>query len=98
MDGLRENEVELWTVAVGNLPLIPFLHKKAVRDAVKLIKEQDGFVGVYPIYPRGTLLLFDSENNAKGARNILRFRGIGCGSNICKVYADIEYLEKKYGK
>lgn len=86
------SEVELWTVAVGNLPLIPWLNK-GTREALKLIKEQEGFVGIYPNYPQGNLLLFDSENNAKGARNILRFRGVQCGTNICKVL-----VEKKYVK
>ena len=99
MDGVKENEVELWTVTVGNLPILPkFLQPKGVREAVALIKEQEGFVAIYPQYPWGTLLLFDTENNAKGARNILRFRGIQCGDNICKVYADKRYLEGRNGK
>lgn len=90
----RENEVALWTVAVGNLPMFPWFNKGA-REAIKLIKEQEGFVAVYPQYPHGTLLLFDTENNAKGARNVLRFRGVDVGKNICKVFVDKKYLEKK---
>lgn len=51
------------------------------------------------MYPRGTLLLFDTENNAKGARNVLRFNGVKCGDNICKAYVDKKYLEEsKNGK
>ena len=61
---------------------------KGVTKAIELIKEQEGLVGVTPMYPRGTLLLFDTENNAKGARNVLRFNGVKCGDNICKVFID----------
>ena len=86
-------EIELWTVATGNLPLIPFLARKRQKEAILYIAEQDGFVGFAPIRPRGTLCLFDSENNAKGARNMMRLKGIKCGSNICKVYIDEEELK-----
>lgn len=82
---------EAWTVAVGNLPLL-WRFRKAVKKAIKTIEEQEGFIGLHPTYPRGTILLFDSENNAKGARNMLRYYGITCGDNICKVYVE----EKDY--
>ena len=89
-------EIEAWTVAVGNLPLLPkALMPKGVTKAIKLIKEQEGLIAVHPAYPRGTLLLFDTENHAKGARNVLRFHGVKCGDNICKVFIDKSYLEGK---
>ena len=81
----KENEIAVWSVSVGNLPLIK---TKRVRMAIKIISEQDGFIGLCPCYPHGTLCLFDTENNAKGARNIMRYEGIECGDNICKVYID----------
>ena len=59
----KENEVSCWTVAIGNLPW-PFGTRK-VRRAEKALLEYfktlDGFVGITPCYPRGTLLLFRSE-------------------------------------
>lgn len=88
------SEIEVYTVAVGNIPMLPkMLMPKAVKAAIKLISEQEGLIGVTPMYPRGTLLLFDTENNAKGARNVLRFNGVQCGTNICKAYVDEKYLE-----
>lgn len=74
-----------YTVAVGKIPLIK---TRKTREALKLIKEQEGFLGLYPYPSRGTLLLFDTENNAKGARNVLRFHGVEVGDNIVKVIID----------
>lgn len=94
MNQAKENEIEVWTVAVGNIPLLPrVLMPKGVTKAIKLIKEQKGLIGVTPMYPRGTLLLFDTENNAKGARNMLRFNGVKCGDNICQAFVDKRYLD-----
>lgn len=73
----------VWTVAVGHIPMFWWL-RKGTREAVKLIKQQEGLLGIYNKYPQGTLLLFDTENNAKGARNMLKFHGIECGTNICR--------------
>ena len=71
----------LWSVATGNVNPI----MKRSREAVKYIQTLDGFVAVHPTPDgRGTLWLFDSENNAKGARNLLRAKGVKCGSNICR--------------
>lgn len=89
-------EVELYSVSVGNLPMFPTLRKRT-REAIKIIKQQEGLVAIHPCYPKGTLLLFDTENNAKGARNMLRFHGIECGVNICKVYVDKRYLRDGKG-
>lgn len=69
-----------YTVATGNVnPLL-----KRSREAVKYIKTLEGFVGVHPT-PYGTLWIFDTKNNAKGARNLMEYNGIQCGTNICEV-------------
>ena len=88
--------IDVWTVAVGNIPPFWFLRKRA-RKALNLVKEQEGLVGIYQEYPNGTLLLFDTENNAKGARNMLKYHGIECGVNICKVQIDERELHGKGG-
>lgn len=70
-----------YTVATGNVnPLM-----KRSREAVKFISKLDGFVGVHPCYPYGTLLIFESKNTAKIARNRMENEGIKCGYNICKI-------------
>ena len=72
--------MKAWSVAVGNInPL-----QKKSRDAVKYIKTLKGLVGVQPNYPHGTLIFFDTENNAKIARNLMNAKGIQTGTNICE--------------
>ena len=89
----KDNEVTCYTVAVGNLPLPPFV-PKASREAVDYIKTLDGFVGFYPMYPNGTLCLFKSENEAKAAKNLMNAKGIRTGLNICEVFVDRAYVDK----
>ena len=89
----QENEVSCWTVAIPNLPMFP---NKKVRKFIEWVHELDGFVGLRPEYPRGTLLLFKTENEAKRARNQIRIYpgyNSGVGDNICEVYIPKEYVK-----
>ena len=86
----KENEVSVWSVAVGNLPLNPF-KMKAAEKALLYIRDLEGFIGIYPTRG-GTLCLFKSENEAKGARNLMRAKGIQTGNNICELYVDKFYV------
>lgn len=79
----------VWTVATGNVDPL----KKASRKAVELVKGLEGFVAVHSHYPHGTLWLFDSLNNAKGARNQMEAKGIQCGTNICRGWINGSILE-----
>ena len=86
-------EVEAWTVATGNIPAKMFLPKK-VKQALDLISEQEGLIGLHPVPQRGTLWLFRTENDAKIARNNMRAAGIETGCNIVKVYIDERYVKE----
>lgn len=68
--------------------------RKAMKEALEYIKKLEGFVGVHPVDLWHTLLLFDSLNNAKGGRNMLRFKGVQCGDNIVPILVEKKYLEK----
>lgn len=88
----QENEVECYTVAIPNLPLFP---NKKVTTFLRWIQDMEGFVGLRPEYPRGTLLIFRTENDAKRAKNMIpTYPGYKCGTgkNICKVYVPKEYI------
>lgn len=71
----------LWSVATGGVN--PF--RKKPRDAAKYIQKLDGFTAIHST-PDGShiLWLFNSENNAKAARNLMRSKGMKCGNNICR--------------
>lgn len=72
--------VKRYSIAVGNVN--PFNRKS--RQAVKEISKLKGLVGVYPHYPHGTLIFFESLNDAKRGRNVLECKGIKVGNNICE--------------
>lgn len=94
-----EEGTELYSVATGRI----LIWKKASRDAVRFIQKQKGFVAIAPVdYYGGTLWLFDSLNNAKRARNMMKLKGIGTGDNICrftyedgKLVFDEEYARRE---
>lgn len=92
----KPNEVSAWTVAI---PLIRFylnpLKRKRQDEAIQYIKTLDGFIGVYPYDPRGTLLLFRTKNDAKGARNLLKAKGCPVGDHICEIYVEKQYVPKE---
>lgn len=86
--------VDVYTVAIANLPLFP---DKKVKKFLDWISKMDGFVGIRPEYPHGTLLLFKTENDAKRCKNLIPtykegYCG-GIGNNICKVAIPKEYVE-----
>jgi len=85
-------EVKAYTVAIGNFS-IPFTRDQ--KKILKIIKNLDGFYGLQPHYPHGTLLIFKSENDAKRAKNQLDSLGILTGKNICEVFIPSEYAKTK---
>ena len=95
-DKKREDETIVFTVGCGRiLPLITARKKirKGMQEALEYIKKLDGFVGVRPVDLWHTLLLFDTENNAKRARNSLRAKDIQCANYIVPILVETKYLE-----
>lgn len=77
-----------WKKAYGFvfLPKNPF--GKRVIAMAKEAQEMEGFIGIRPELPYGILLVYDTENNAKAARNILTSEHKWCswGRNIGELY------------
>lgn len=90
MNKPKENEVRCWAFGVGN----PSPWLKASRDAVKYISTLEGLLGIHPSPPKGTLLIFDTENNAKIAMNLCKSKGIRTGGKVGEVFVEKQYLEK----
>lgn len=87
-------EVKVYTVATAHLNYkAKGKQKKEQEKILQTIKGSEGFIGVYPYEKRGVLWLFDSLNNAKRCRNLLKSKNIGpLGDNIGEVYVDEKYL------
>lgn len=90
-------EEKCYAFGIGNLTLNPLLLRKQ-KKLLKKIQNLEGFLGIQPRYPDGTLVIFDTEKNAKGGRNLIRSWGIDVGRNIGEVYVDSRYLMKKEEK
>lgn len=88
----KDDEEVCYTVAIANLPMIP---DRNVKKFIKYIEKLEGFQGLYPYYPHGTLLIFDTENHAKAARNLIKnypgYEG-GIGNNIGEIFVNKKYL------
>ena len=94
-----ESDTTAYTVAVPNLAgTIPHSNSpKHWRDTKKLlnyVKKLDGFLGIHPVPPRGTLLVFKTENDAKRARNSLEHDlKVQTGTNIIQIFIPREYAK-----
>ena len=75
-----EPKIVMWSVAVGNLPL----NERELRKIAYVLGRLDGFLFAYPQPPDGTLLFFDSEDNATLGRIDLVSRQAETGRNICR--------------
>lgn len=88
-----ENEVSLYTVAIGEIrPFAIGKKKKAQDEALAYIRALPGFVGVHPVPGMGTILLFDTEKHAIDARLGLMSKGCPVGNNVTECYAPKEDL------
>ena len=81
-------ETEAWTVAIANLN--PLAREK--EEIMNRIKKLDGFIGIHPVPPRGTLLIFKTENDAKRGKNEIKTFLSPVGDNICKIYIDKRFV------
>ena len=84
------NEVKAWAFAIGNIHLIP---TETDKQVMKIVKGLDGLYGVKPEFPRGTLLIFKTENHAKRAKNKLESYGIQTGAHIGECFIPAEYAK-----
>lgn len=80
--------IPAYTFLVQDLPLLP---KKNVVEEIEVIRRYEGFIGLKP-EESGTFLLFKTENDAKIARNLIRFKK-EVGKNICKVFIPPRVIE-----
>lgn len=89
----RPDEEICFALGVGRM--IPLPHEKKAFDAgLELIKSLDGFQGVNPVDLWHNALIFDTLNNGKAARNILKSKGMGVGQ-VVPVLIEKRFLKNK---
>lgn len=81
--------------ALGAGRVIPKLGwKKRISEALDYIKSLDGFIGIHPVDLWHTLLIFDTLNNAKAARNQLKFKKMNVGQ-VAPILVEKQYIQKE---
>ena len=86
-------ERKCYAFGIGNLTLNPLLMGKQ-KKILKKIMGLKGFWGVNPQYPNGTVVIFDTLNNAKGGRNTIRSWDIQTSTGeIVEVFVDEAFLK-----
>lgn len=84
----QPGDISLWTVAIGELDPFALGEKKKAQDAViAFVGQLPGFVGIHPVFGRGTLLLFRTKEQAKDCREALISKGCPVGKNVGECYA-----------
>lgn len=79
----KKTDDEIIAFGLGAGRIVPVMGKsKIMKKTFKYIKEMDGFIGVHPIDIWHTLLVFDTLNHAKGARNDLKGKGVPVGQVV----------------
>ena len=95
---LKDDEVIVFGLGAGRI--VPMLGKKKVMEKTfKYIRKMKGFIGIHPVDLWHTLLLFDTLNDAKSARNDLKSKGVSVG-NVVPVMCKKEHIDyaKEHGQ
>ena len=91
----KKTEDEVIVFALGAGRTLPVLGKtKAMIQAIDIIKKTEGFLGINSIDLWHTLLLYDTLNNAKGARNDLEAKGVQALGQIVPVLIPKQHYEE----
>ena len=85
LEGCRRNrrpdETIVYVFGAGSKK--PMLSQmKMMKKAYALAMEQDGYIGVCPLGMFKSMLIFDTLNHAKAAKNVLSNEDIPLGNNI----------------
>lgn len=83
----------VYALGAGRIaPVLSPKKRKAQKEAVNYIGKLDGFAGVHCVDKWHTLLLFDTLNHAKAARNLLKDKmPVG---RVCPTVVDRHYFDK----
>ena len=85
---------EIICFAIGAGRILPKVGmRKAMKEANEYIQGLDGFVGFFPFDLWHTLIIFDTLNNAKAGKNLLKSKDISVG-NVIPILVDKQYVKR----
>ena len=88
----KPDEEMLFAIGTGRIePKLGM--KKRMKETMEYIMSLDGFIGIHSIDLWHTALIFDTLNNAKGARNLMKSKGIPIGE-IVPVLVEKQHLKR----
>ena len=90
-DKQTPDEEICFAIGAGRIIPVPGM-KKRMDEALEFIKNLEGFCGVHPVDLWHTLIIFDTLNNAKGAKNQMKAKGISTGKYIMPILVQKQYL------
>lgn len=92
----RPDESICYGFGVGRMVPLPWdkkAVKKGIEEALRYIKKLDGFIGVHPVDINRNILVFDTLNNAKGGRNLLKSKDVNVG-DVVPILMQTAFLEE----
>lgn len=73
--------IKCYAITIPNLP-DPILMQEEAQKVANFLSTLRGLLGLFPHYPEGTVLFFDSMDNARMARARFTEQGNPCGDYI----------------
>jgi len=73
--------IKCYAITIPNLP-DPILMQEEAQNVARFLKTLIGFIGFFPHFPEGTILLFETIDDARMARARFTEMGNPCGDYI----------------
>lgn len=90
----QDDETTVWAISIPEItPYAIGKKRKFQEKIINMMKEQDGFIAVHPIYG-ATLCLYAEKNDAIRARNQFVHEGCPTGNGEAEVFVKTEMLEE----
>lgn len=74
--------MKCYAFVIPNLPAPTLFNRKKMKWIADLLNSLEGMIAITPSYPQGTILFFETLNQAKIARNKVLATGNAAGRNI----------------
>ena len=95
----HSGEVSVWTVSTIEFnPFAVGKEKELQEKIIELNRNSDGFIGVMPVFGKGTLFLYDTPENATSVRKKMLDDQFPVGENVVEVFINEDDFREAFGK